>query len=100
MAQDPGVRGGPAGAGGAISGLTPSQAEYFAASQDEFSQDDTVADGLGPRMNLDSCTGCHQQPAVGGSSPGVNPQFTFANQNGGTDRLPSFITATGPVREA
>src|SRR5439155_10014058 len=37
---------------------------------------------------------------VGGSSPAVNPQFTFANKNGGTDRLPSFITATGPVREA
>jgi len=77
-----------------------SQAEYFASGRDEFSVEDTVADGLGPTMNLDSCSGCHQQPAIGGSSPAVNPQVAFANKNGGTDALPSFITADGPVREA
>ena len=40
-------------------------------------------------MNLDSCGGCHSQPAIGGTSPAVNPQVAFANQNGGTDTVPS-----------
>jgi CxxC motif-containing protein (DUF1111 family) len=51
-------------------------------------------------MNLDSCAGCHSQPATGGSSPLVNPQVTFATSNGGTDSVPSFLSANGPVREA
>jgi CxxC motif-containing protein (DUF1111 family) len=50
-------------------------------------------------MNLDSCSGCHSQPAVGGSSPALNPQFAFATQDGAHDSPPSFITADGPVRE-
>jgi CxxC motif-containing protein (DUF1111 family) len=50
-------------------------------------------------MNLDSCKGCHLHPAVGGSSPALNPQVAFTNQDGGTDTTPTFITANGPVRE-
>jgi CxxC motif-containing protein (DUF1111 family) len=59
---------------------------------------EAVADGLGPRMNLDSCAGCHAQPATGGSSPFVNPQVAFARA--GSDAVPAFINASGPVREA
>ena len=59
-----------------------------------------MPDGLGPRMNLDGCGGCHAQPAVGGTSPAVNPQVDFASKLGGTDAVPSFITLNGPVREA
>jgi CxxC motif-containing protein (DUF1111 family) len=66
---------------------------------------------LGPRFNLDSCGGCHSQPAAGGTSPnanifpnvGPNPQSqVIANGvvNGNTNTIPSFITSTGPVREA
>jgi CxxC motif-containing protein (DUF1111 family) len=51
-------------------------------------------------MNLGSCAGCHLQPAVGGTSPAVNPQVAFATLNGATNTLPSFITSNGPVREA
>jgi CxxC motif-containing protein (DUF1111 family) len=50
-------------------------------------------------MNLDSCAGCHMQPAVGGSSPAVNPQVAFANQLGAGNRVPAFVRADGPVRE-
>src|ERR1700730_876220 len=59
-ASDPGVRGGAPGAGGFIAGLTDRQQDFFAAGQAEFAprQPDGVADGLGPRMNLDSCGGC------------------------------------------
>ena len=72
-ARDPGVRGGAAGAGGMIPGLTGNQQDYFAIGQDEFSEVDGVGEGLGPRFNLDSCQGCHVQPAVGGTSPGGEP---------------------------
>ncbi len=51
-------------------------------------------------MNLDGCGTCHAQPAIGGSSPALNPQVAFATKNGGTDKLPSFIKADGPIREA
>ena len=51
-------------------------------------------------MNLDSCGGCHSQPAIGGTSPAVNPQVAFATKGGQTNRVPPFITANGPVREA
>src|SRR6267378_3854226 len=52
--------------------------------------------GLGPRMNLDSCAGCHAQPVTGGTSPFVNPQVAFASK---ADGFPNFITKDGPVRE-
>ena len=99
-AQDPGVRAGAAASGAALDGLTAGQQEYFTRGQADFAEAEGLAEGLGPRMNLDSCAGCHAQPAVGGSSPAVNPQVAFAALNGGRDLLPSFITANGPVREA
>lgn len=99
-AQDPGVRGGAAGAGGAIAGLSPNESALFTATQPTFNEVDAVADGLGPRMNLDSCGGCHAQPASGGTSPFVNPQVAFARKDGGSDVVPSFISPHGPVREA
>jgi hypothetical protein len=55
---------------------------------------------LGPAYNLDSCGGCHAFPAVGGSSPKVNPQVAAASRAGASNTLPSFITSNGPVREA
>jgi CxxC motif-containing protein (DUF1111 family) len=99
-AQDPGVRGGTVGAGAPIGGLSGTQNLYFTVGKTDFEESEDVADGLGPRMNLDSCVGCHAYPATGGSSPAVNPQVAFATASGATDKLPSFITVDGPVREA
>src|SRR5262245_11933295 len=99
-AVDPGPRQGAAGAGGPLAGLTSSENEYFVAGKADFEEAETVDDGLGPRMNLDSCGGCHIQPAVGGTSPSVNPQVAFASKDGGTDVAPAFVTLNGPVREA
>jgi hypothetical protein len=99
VAKDPGPRGGDPGAGAPIDGLTGDQLDYFNGALDDFKEQEGVTDGLGPRMNLDSCAGCHFQPAVGGSSPAVNPQVAFATQDKGTDTVPSFITPDGPVRE-
>jgi CxxC motif-containing protein (DUF1111 family) len=99
-ARDPGVRSGAAGAGGAIAGLTARQYAFFVDGKADFEEVESVADGLGPRMNLDSCAGCHAEPATGGTSPSVNPQVAFASKDGGTDTVPVFITPNGPVREA
>jgi len=99
-ASDPGVRGGPAGAGDPIAGLSARQLEFFQSGKDDFEEADGIAEGLGPRMNLDSCAGCHAQPATGGTSPAVNPQVAFASKDGGTDHVPLFIKLNGPVREA
>jgi CxxC motif-containing protein (DUF1111 family) len=58
-----------------------------------------IADGLGPRLNLDSCGGCHSHPGVGGSSPAINPQVAMATAFGARNKVPSFITLRGPIRE-
>ena len=73
-ARDPGARKGPAGAGGSLAGLTGKQQQFFEQGKADFNEIEEVDEGLGPRMNLDGCGACHAQPAVGGSSPAVNPQ--------------------------
>jgi CxxC motif-containing protein (DUF1111 family) len=99
-AVDPGVRGGTAGAGDPVPGLTPAQQLFFTAAQARFEVIETVAAGLGPGFNELSCASCHVFPAIGGASPTTNPQVTDANTNGATNVIPSFITANGPIREA
>jgi hypothetical protein len=69
--KDPGPRAGTPAAGGPVAGLT-SDANYMAVFQkgsDQFQEAEAVADGLGPRFNSNSCSSCHSQPAVGGTSP-------------------------------
>ena len=82
---DPGVRGGPAAAGSPITGLTGAQQSFFSAGLINFMQLDSVTgsvtntgNGLGPRFNAESCGQCHAQPAVGGTSPAINPQIAAA----------------------
>jgi CxxC motif-containing protein (DUF1111 family) len=99
-ARDPGVRGGEPGAGGPLAGLTGDELRFFTAGLEDFSEAEGVADGLGPRFNLDSCVGCHIQPSAGGSSPSVNPQVAVATAFGAKNAVPSFIRLGGPVREA
>ena len=56
--------------------------------------------GLGPRFNSNSCSSCHQQPMLGGSSPSSNPLFQVY-QSDGTDHfnntMPGFEKASGPI---
>ena len=64
--------------------------------------------GLGPGFNGNGCSMCHSQPAVLGSSPAPfspqvpvqNPQVALATRDGATNTVPSFITGSGPIREA
>ena len=113
---DPGVR---PGAINGQTGATPTSPlplpsvtpggplEFFQDGLERFQTAEVVAggedNGLGPRFNLESCSGCHSQPSVGGSSPPTNPQFTVISRgvaSAQTNVVPTFITANGPVREA
>jgi CxxC motif-containing protein (DUF1111 family) len=97
---DPGVRSGSSGAGGPLPGLSQNELNLYYAAKNVFNEVESVPNGLGPRFNLDSCSGCHAQPSVGGSSPAVNPQVQAATAQGAANTLPPFITPSGPVREA
>ncbi len=83
-----------------VTGLTDMQQEVFKAGLDDFTEEDGVLSGLGPRFNLDSCAGCHSQPAIGGTSPRVNPQVAVATAGGARNVVPSFVKLDGPIREA
>lgn len=99
--KDPGPRAPEAGApqaGVAIRGLTAADLQTFTKGLNTFQQVETVATGLGPRFNLDSCAGCHANPAVGGTSPEVNPQLAAGVSHGASNQIPPFLTSSGPVR--
>ncbi|HTS37840.1 MAG TPA: di-heme oxidoredictase family protein [Candidatus Solibacter sp.] len=106
-AHDPGVRSGPAAAGGQLQGLTANQQAFFLAGMADFNEIDSVRGtvtgtgaGLGPRFNAESCAQCHAAPATGGSSPAINPQVAVATDQGASNQVPTFISTNGPVREA
>src|SRR5260370_36407874 len=71
---DPGPRGGAAGGGAAIAGLSGSESVFFTEGLKRFQEVEGVSQGLGPRFNSTSCSSCHLQPAVRGSSPAANQQ--------------------------
>jgi CxxC motif-containing protein (DUF1111 family) len=101
---DPGVRGGVAGAGGALKGLNADETTFFQDGLARFAEIESVTggqnNGLGPRFNSNQCLSCHAQPAVGGSSPARNPLIALATLNGARNSVPWFIAANGPIREA
>ena len=99
--QDPGLRGGPPGAGAPLPGLTAVEQQVFAEGLQRLIQLEAVCDqcsdrtlgsfvdpamanlvtetnssGLGTRFNGDQCSVCHNHPALGGSGGFVvpNPQ--------------------------
>jgi CxxC motif-containing protein (DUF1111 family) len=107
VATDPGPRGGPPAAGGPVPGLNQAELALFVAGQDTIQEIDSVQGtipdtglGLGPRFNMDSCGGCHNYPAPGGTSPPVNPQVAVATKQGATNTVPFFVSLDGPIRHA
>jgi CxxC motif-containing protein (DUF1111 family) len=106
-ARDPGVRSGSVPTDLKLPGLTPTEQRAFDVGLEAFQEVASVRGvipgteaGLGPRFNLDSCGGCHTQPAVGGSSPAINPQVEVAKKERAHNEIPSFIKRDGPIREA
>src|ERR1700683_2567841 len=102
--MDPGVRGGAAGAGSPLQGLTADESAFFKDGLSRFAEIEVVTggnnNGLGPRFNSNQCLSCHSHPALGGSSPARNPLIAIATLNGARNVVPWFITENGPVREA
>src|SRR5208282_6074077 len=101
---DPGVRGGPAGAGGPLNGLTADEIAFFNDGLSRFNEIEVVTsganNGLGPRFNSNQCFSCHSQPNAGGTSPAKNPLPEVAALDGAKNALPWFIVSNGPIREA
>ncbi|MGA2290585.1 di-heme oxidoredictase family protein [Bradyrhizobium sp.] len=107
---DPGPRGGAPGAGGSVTALSTLDQNFFTAAQLRFQEVDSVSgtvsgetgSGLGPVFNGNSCAMCHIFPALGGSSPPLNPQVALATLDSAvaSNTVPSFITSNGPIREA
>jgi CxxC motif-containing protein (DUF1111 family) len=115
--SDPGIRGGPAGAGGPLPGLNSAYLNFFFLARDRFQEvdsvDATIVDidiglpspetggGLGPSFNGNACAQCHIFPAVlGASAPVTNPQVTLATLDGANNTVPPFVANNGPIREA
>lgn len=97
---------------GAGSQFCTAELNFFNAALSRFQEVDSVTgsiddaspgtlsgSGLGPRFNMNSCSGCHA-PAIGGTSPFNNPEVAVATLDGAQNTVPSFITLHGPVREA
>jgi len=108
---DPGVQSGNRGTGAALSSVLSNSPSgilsFFTDGQARFQAVESVSgnpagnNGLGPRFNSNSCSSCHAQPAIGGSGAATNPEFQFpTNGVAPGNTIPSFITATGPTREA
>src|SRR5437870_1548542 len=103
---DPGPRPGSAGAGGYFPTLNAGEQLVFNQALGVFQEVNSVSGtiagesgkGLGPTFNGNSCAQCHAQPAIGGSSPGLNspqnpvpnPQVALATLHGATNTVPSF----------
>lgn len=61
--------------------LTTAQLNQFDDGKEEFSAEETVAEGLGPVFNGRSCVECHNNPAAGGDSDVTETRFgTTTNQ--------------------
>ncbi len=116
---DPGVREGTVDAGNGLADVVgpsrdPNKNAFFNNGLNRFTTAETVTgasnSGLGPRFNLNQCSACHSQPAVGGSSPsssefpfvGPNPESQVLANNiaYSPNTLPYFVSASGPVLEA
>jgi hypothetical protein len=95
------------GAGRQLAKLTSDQTAFWFASLVVFGQQTTVEGaldpvtnnptlkGLGPAFNADGCGACHAFPAIGGTSPPVNPQIALATANGAQNSIPPFLSAKG-----
>src|SRR2546425_10939052 len=104
-ARDPGVRTGPAGAGDKLFRLTDLEQQLFGVGLEAFEEVQAVQGtipqteaGLGPRFNLDSCAGCHAQPAIGGNQPAVKPHAGVSHKEISPNVVPLLVApqGTGP----
>jgi len=73
-----------------LAGLTADQLARFDAGKTEFTEVESVEDGLGPVMNDVSCANCHSVAAVGGGSAILETRFGTTAADGTFDPLSQF----------
>jgi len=74
-------------AGEPLPGLSQDLLARFAAGKQEFEDDETPEDGLGPVFNDTSCARCHTDPAIGGGSSLLETRFGARRADGTFDPL-------------
>jgi len=75
--------------GDPLPGLTADQLSAFEEGQEEFSDAETIEEGLGPVFNEASCAACHVGPngAVGGSNDRLEIRFGYVGDDGVFDPM-------------
>ncbi len=68
--------------GDPLSGLSVAELALFVAGQTQFTRIPTIAEGRGPILNQNSCSGCHSVP-IGGSGTITVTRFGFFDDKGG-----------------
>lgn len=72
----------PAGAGGPLAGLSPSEFSEFRLGLDDFLEVETAEEGLGPAFNGTSCAVCHNVPAIGGGGLILEVRAGYRDESG------------------
>src|SRR5262245_19979402 len=70
-----------------LAGLTAEQLEQFDEGKDEFTEVETVPEGLGPVFNDSACANCHLEGAVGGGSSILETRFGALAADGKFDPM-------------
>jgi CxxC motif-containing protein (DUF1111 family) len=76
--------------GDPLPGLTEDQLALFDAGKDEFEEEETPEEGLGPVFNETSCAACHNVPVIGGGSRRLETRFGRIGSNGAFDPMTEF----------
>jgi CxxC motif-containing protein (DUF1111 family) len=73
--------------GDPIPGITPTEFTEFRLGLEDFTEVETVEDGLGPAFNATSCAACHNVPAIGGTSLVLETRAAYRDAAGAFDAL-------------
>ncbi len=68
--------------GDPLPGITPVEFTEFRLGLDDFTEVETVEDGLGPAFNGTSCAVCHNVPAIGGTGLILETRAAYRDPSG------------------
>lgn len=68
--------------GDPLAGISGVEFELFRVGREDFSEEETPEDGLGPAYNGTSCAVCHSVPVVGGISTITEVRGGYRDENG------------------
>ena len=73
-----------------LAGLNDEELDRFEAGLEEFSEVETVEEGLGPVFNGEACAACHFVPAIGGGAEFLETRFGRMGDDGFFDSMPEY----------